>query len=66
MLSPSVNIRRKGKSEPGVSALDFAFSQDAMRHAADEITRRTGEPMNLDDLRAILWFAEKHHWENQG
>jgi hypothetical protein len=37
-----------------------------MRHAADEITRRTGKKMNPDDLQAIAWFAEKHHWEKQG
>ena len=58
--------RSQGKSEPGVNSLDFAFSQDAMRHAADEITRRTGKKMNPDDLQAIAWFAEKHHWEKQG
>ncbi len=58
--------RAQGKSEPGVNSLDFAFSQDAMRHAADEITRRTGKKMNPDDLQAIAWFAEKHHWEKQG
>jgi hypothetical protein len=58
--------RAQGKSEPGVNSLDFAFSQDAMRHAADEITKRTGKKMNPDDLQAIAWFAEKHHWEKQG
>ena len=58
--------RSQGKSEPGVNSLDFAFSQDAMRHAADEITKRTGKKMNPDDLQAIAWFAEKHHWEKQG
>lgn len=58
--------RAQGKSEPGVSSLDFAFSQDAMRHAADEITRRTGQQMNPDDLQAVLWFAEKHHYEQAG
>jgi hypothetical protein len=58
--------RAQGLAEPGVSALDFAFSQDAMRHAAQEITRRTGEQMNPDDLQAILWFAEKHHYGAKG
>ena len=58
--------RSQGKSEPGVNSLDFAFSQDAMRHAADEISKRTGKKMNPDDLQAIAWFAEKHHWEKQG
>lgn len=58
--------RAQAASEPGVNALDFAFSQDAMRHAADKISRETGKKMNPDDLQAILWFAEKHHYENKG
>jgi hypothetical protein len=58
--------RAQASAEPGVSALDFAFSQDAMRHASQEITRRTGKKMNPDDLQAILWFAEKHHYEQKG
>jgi len=37
-----------------------------MRHAADEITRRTGKKMNPDDLQAIIWYAEKHHYEDKG
>jgi hypothetical protein len=57
--------RAQGKSEPGVNALDFAFSQDAMRHAADKLTAM-GHEMQPDDLQAILWFAEKHHYEKQG
>jgi hypothetical protein len=52
--------RDQAKGESGVSGLDFAFSQDAMRHAADKIG------INPDDLQAILWYAEKHHYEKQG
>jgi hypothetical protein len=57
--------RAQGLAEPGVSGLDFAFSQDAMRHAADKLSAM-GHPMNPDDLQAILWFAEKHHYEDKG
>jgi hypothetical protein len=57
--------RAQAASEPGVNSLDFAFAQDAMRHAADELTK-SGHPMNPDDLQAILWFAEKHHYEDKG
>jgi hypothetical protein len=57
--------RAQGQAEPGVSGLDFAFSQDAMRHAADKLSAM-GHPMNPDDLQAILWFAEKHHYEDKG
>ena len=52
--------RAQAAAEPGVNSLDFAFSQDAMRHAADKLG------INPDDLQAILWFAEKHHYENKG
>jgi uncharacterized protein YoaH (UPF0181 family) len=52
--------RHQPRGEPGVSGLDFAFSQDAMKHAADKIG------VNPDDLQAILWYAEKHHWDQQG
>jgi hypothetical protein len=52
--------RRQSRAESGVNNLDFAFSQDAMRHAADKIG------INPDDLQAILWFAEKHHYEGRG
>jgi hypothetical protein len=58
--------RALAQSEPGVSGLDFAFSQDAMRHAAKKISEQTGEQMNPDDLQAILWFGEKHHYEDKG
>jgi hypothetical protein len=49
-----------------VSSLDFAFAQDAMKHAAAKILDKDGKPINPDDLQAILWYAEKHHWENKG
>jgi hypothetical protein len=52
--------RDQAKGEAGVSNLDFAFSQDAMRHAANKIG------INPDDLQAILWYAEKHHYQDKG
>lgn len=58
--------RAQSAAEPGVSNIDFAFSQDAMRHAADRISKETGKKVNPDDLQAILWFAEKHHYEDRG
>jgi N-acetyl-anhydromuramyl-L-alanine amidase AmpD len=57
--------RAQAQAEPGVSALDFAFSQDAMRNAADKL-KAMGHDLNPDDLQAILWFAEKHHYANRG
>jgi hypothetical protein len=52
--------RPQAAAEPGVNSLDFAFSQDAMKHAADKIG------INPDDLQAILWYAEKHHYDKHG
>jgi hypothetical protein len=52
--------RDQPKGESGVSGLDFAFGQDAMRHASDKIG------INPDDLQAILWYAEKHHYQDRG
>ena len=52
--------RPQSAAEPGVNSLDFAFSQDAMKHAADKIG------INPDDLQAILWYAEKHHYDKHG
>ena len=52
--------RPQAAAEPGVNSLDFAFGQDAMKHAADKIG------INPDDLQAILWYAEKHHHEKRG
>jgi hypothetical protein len=47
-------------SEKGVSDLDFAFSQQAFRKAADKLG------MDPHELQAIMWYAEKHHWAEQG
>ena len=52
--------RPQSSGEPGVNDLDFAFSQDAMKHAADKIG------INPDDLQAILWYAEKQHYDKHG
>jgi hypothetical protein len=52
--------RPQAAAEPGVNSLDFAFAQDAMKHAADKIG------INPDDLQAILWYAEKHHYDQHG
>jgi hypothetical protein len=52
--------RPQAAAEPGVSDLDFAFSQDAMKHAAKKVG------VNPDDLQAILWYAEKHHYDEHG
>jgi hypothetical protein len=57
--------RAQSAAEPGVNALDFAFSQDAMRDAAQKLTKM-GIKMKPDDLQAVLWFAEKHHYEGKG
>jgi hypothetical protein len=47
-------------SEQAVSDLDFAFSQQAMRQAANRLK------LDPHELQAILWYAEKHHWAEQG
>jgi hypothetical protein len=47
-------------SEAGVSNLDFAFSQEAFRRAADKLG------MDPHELQAVIWYAEKHHWAEQG
>ena len=52
--------RPQAAAEPGVNDLDFAFSQDAFKHAAGKAG------INPDDLQAILWYAEKHHWDKHG
>jgi hypothetical protein len=52
--------RLQPKSEQGVSDLDFAFSQQAFRKAADKVG------MDPHELQAVLWYAEKHHWAEQG
>src|SRR6185369_8969447 len=48
------------ESETGVTDADFALGQAAFRKAADKLG------MKPDALQAILWFFEKHHWEEQG
>lgn len=52
--------RIQPKSETGVSNLDFAFSQEAFKQAA----QRLG--MKPHQLQAILWYGEKYHWATQG
>jgi hypothetical protein len=47
-------------AEPGVNSLDFAYAQDAMKHAADKLK------INPDDLQAVLWYAEKDAYEKNG
>lgn len=43
-----------------MSDLDFAFSQQAFRKAADRLG------MQPHELQAIIWYAEKQHWAEQG
>jgi hypothetical protein len=52
--------RIQPKSETGVSNEDFALGQVIMQRAAKKLG------MNPDDLQAILWFAEKHNWDDRG
>jgi hypothetical protein len=52
--------RIQPKSETGVTNEDFALGQVVMQRAAKKLG------MNPDDLQAILWFAEKHNWDNRG
>jgi hypothetical protein len=52
--------RIQPKSETGVTNEDFALGQVIMQRAAKKLG------MNPDDLQAILWFAEKHNWDNRG
>jgi len=47
-------------SEKGVSDLDFAFSQQAFRQAADRLK------IDPHELQAIMWYAEKHNWAEKG
>lgn len=47
-------------SEKGVSDLDFAFSQEAFGKAAKKVG------MDPHELQAVMWYAEKHHWAEQG
>jgi len=52
--------RIQPKSEGAVTNQDFAVSQVVFREAA----RKLG--MNPDDLQAIVWFGEKHVWDENG
>ena len=52
--------RIQPRAEVGITNEDFILGQQIMRRAADKMG------INPDDLQAILWFAEKHHWENKG
>jgi hypothetical protein len=52
--------RIQPKSETGVTNEDFALGQVIMQRAAKKLD------MNPDDLQAILWFAEKHNWDDRG
>jgi hypothetical protein len=47
-------------AEYGVSNQDFALGQVIMGRAAKKLN------MNPDDLQAVLWFAEKHKWDEKG
>lgn len=57
---PASRWRILPDSETGVSDPDFYLGQAAYRKAA----QRLG--VSPDDLQAILWFAEKDHWEKKG
>ncbi|NOS67901.1 MAG: hypothetical protein HOO67_06110 [Candidatus Peribacteraceae bacterium] len=47
-------------NETGVSDADFYAGQKAYRKTAEKLD------MKPDALQAILWFAEKDHWEKAG
>jgi hypothetical protein len=47
-------------SESGVSNLDFAFSQQVFRRAAERLG------MDPHELQAIAWYGEKQHWADRG
>jgi hypothetical protein len=52
--------RIQPKSETGVTNEDFALGQIIFDRAAKKLG------MNPDDLQAVLWFAEKHNWDERG
>ena len=52
--------RIQPKSETAVNNQDFALGQVIMARAGKKLG------MNPDDLQAVLWFAEKHRWDNRG
>lgn len=52
--------RLQPKSEQGVSDLDFAFSQQVFRQAAEKVG------VDPHELQAVMWFAEKDLWDKNG
>lgn len=48
------------ENETGVSDADFYLGQAAFRNAAEKLG------IKPDALQAVLWFAEKKHWEDRG
>jgi hypothetical protein len=52
--------RIQPKSESAVSNPDFALSQIVFREAGNRLG------VNPDDLQAIVWFGEKHIWDEMG
>ena len=48
------------QNEKGISDADFKFGQDVFGKAAKKLGIAT------DDLQAIMWFAEKIHYDKQG
>lgn len=52
--------RIQPKSEAAVTNEDFALGQLVFRDAAKKLD------MNPDDLQAIVWFGEKHIWDESG
>lgn len=52
--------RIQPKSETKVSNEDFALGQIILERAGNKLG------MNPDDLQAVLWFAEKHNWDERG
>jgi hypothetical protein len=54
----SATVQPQGES--GVSNLDFAFSQEAFKQAADRLGIKPHQ------LQAILWYGEKMHYAGKG
>jgi hypothetical protein len=52
--------RIQSANETGISDPEFFFGQDVMQDVADK------HGIQADALQAILWFAEKDHYEKQG
>ncbi len=48
------------KGETAVTPVDYKITQDAFHEAA----KKAG--LDPDDMQAVLWFAEKHHWDKMG